>query len=520
LARFITAQTLSFRDVDSTKSTFLEPCSGTGNFVIAYIDEVLKGSKAAKKEYIQKIINNIYCADIDKDAIELLKRIIPAYIKRKYGVSIKIPAKNFFAGNILFEINGSNIKKNDPKSIFKVKNGFDIVITNPPYGLLKANSNKYGEKSNNKASFKHLTDYLKKQNIYPLSEGTLNYYKIFVEEIVSNYTHPLSLIGLLIPRTILNDRHSQRLRGEIFEKYEIDTIYTIPERNDFFPDVAQAFCFFSINKTSKGRQISIVDGVRNENDFNRKAVRITIPELKAISSSIIAESDMGMRILKKLHKNPRLGSLMGVVNLRGELDLTFHKNYIVREKTKYPLVKGINIKEFSLSPSREYIAEDFLSAINGKQQYVVSPRIVCQQISNIHSRKRLKFAFVDVNYILGNSCNFLALRNETGLFGEPEISLYYLLGILNSVLLDWRFRVSNSNNHVANYELSELPIILSGEKQLMKSIEQLSFALSSKYEPKSFCELNKLVLKLYNLDKEESAYVLSQYPQLQLEGIK
>lgn len=31
--------------------------------------------------------------------------------------------------------------------------------------------------------------------------------------------------------------------------------------------------------------------------------------------------------------------------------------------------------------------------------------------------------------------------------------------ILNSSLLNWRFKITSTNNHINNYELDELPII-------------------------------------------------------------
>jgi DNA (cytosine-5)-methyltransferase 1 len=46
---------------------------------------------------------------------------------------------------------------------------------------------------------------------------------------------------------------------------------------------------------------------------------------------------------------------------------------------------------------------------------------------------------------------------EADLASEREQRLYLLLGILNSAVTDWCFRIENSNNHVGNYELDNLP---------------------------------------------------------------
>jgi len=511
LARFIVQETLRSKLLDPTHATFLEPCSGIGNFIIAYLDEVFSKKKEKSESYIQQVVNKIYCADIDSEAIDILKVLVPAYLKRKYDVNIKIRPENCFTGNLLFTTDVKKVTKNDPRKIFNSPLGFDIVITNPPYGLLKANENKYGNDSEDKELFKQLTDYIRKEKVYPLNKGTLNYYKLFVEEIVTNYTHQNSVIGLLIPRTILNDEQSRKLRGFIFENYKTSTIYTIPEKNSFFPDVAQAFCFFSVDKSQKSRVISVVDDIVNKNDFDKKPTTINISKSKEISSSIITTSKIGIKIAEKLHKNPKLGSLSAVINLRGELDLTFHKNYITTKSTKYPLIRGVNIKEFSITTPTEYVTEDFLNIAETKRQYIANSRLICQQVSNIHASKRLKFTLIDSDYVLGNSCNFLALSLNKTLFNARSLSLGYLLGILNSILLDWRFKLSNSNNHVSNYEINELPVAISENKSLRVKIERISANLTKSYKDDLYYELNTLVLKLYNLNKQEALYIASQY---------
>lgn len=513
LARFIVRETINLSQIDPTRTTFLEPCCGSGNFVIAYLDEVLSKQKNINNAFVQKIIDNIYCADIDEEAINITKKIIPQYLKKKYAVSISVSEKNYFSGDLLFTIKNGDISKNDPKEIFRLSDGFDIVVTNPPYKLLKANANKYGN-GENKEFIENIVDYIRKENIYSLNEGTLNYYKLFVEEIILNYTNKNSLIGLLIPRTILNDKQSEKLRNYIIANNRLSTIYNIPEKNDFFPDVAQSFCFFSIDKSRKGEEISIVDEVSNADDLNKKPISISISQAKEISSSIIVESNTGVKILKKIHANPKLASITHIANLRGELDLTLHKKFITESPTKYRLIKGANIREFSIEEPNNYVCDDFLGLINGKHHYVINSRIVCQQISNINSSKRLKFAFVQPNYILGNSCNFIALQTSNSLFKAKDISLYYLLGILNSFLMDWRFRLSNSNNHVSNYELNDLPIVVNGDKGIINKIERISKDLIKRPDNGLMREMNDLTLKLYGLDSQETAYINSRYARI------
>ena len=48
--------------------------------------------------------------------------------------------------------------------------------------------------------------------------------------------------------------------------------------------------------------------------------------------------------------------------------------------------------------------------------------------------------------------------------------------LLNSALLNWRFKITSTNNHVNNYELDELPIIdfdsITPEFMEMDEVEQ------------------------------------------------
>jgi len=515
VAKLITDETFSLmgNNIDYTKIRYLEPCAGTGIFIIAYLDHVFQRLTNLNKEIVQKIVNNIYFSDIDEEAINILTRIIPKYIRSNYDIEISIKNKNCYIGNILFNTTTEEIRKNDPREIFKVREGFDVITTNPPYKLLKANSNHY--KNSNKTIYKEQTrkiiDFIRRNNTYKYNEGTLNLYRLFVEEILENYTHKKGKIGLLIPVTLLNDKQSTKIRNRIIDNYLTSTFHIIPEKNEFFPDICQSFCFFSIDKNSKPQKIKIRPKVQSLKDFDNNIIEVDYNQIKTVSDSneIITEEKIGWNILNKIHKEPKLKSFLNIKNLRGELDLTLHKNYITKERTNYLLIKGKNINEFRYSPEKTYVNEEFLKKTNGKNKYIKRDRIICQQISNIHSDKRLKFAKIPKNLILGNSCNFISTDERT-LFYE-KINLDFLLGLLNSLILDWRFKATSSNNHISNYELAELPIAVNN-RLLMKRIEETTKKiLLDVHNSVLISKLNLDVFKLYKLNKKEISYIIKRY---------
>lgn len=519
IAKLITKEALTNTPIQELLHyKFLEPCSGIGIFAIAYLDHIIENYKIAKND-IQNVVNNIFCADLDKEAIDIAKRIIPLYLNFKYSLDVKINEHNFYAGNVLFDIENEILVKKDPKEIFGVKAGFDIILTNPPYKLLKENSDKYSEEflSLNEPPVKKLVEYIKQREIYKYNEGTLNYYKIFIEEIITNYTNNNSNIGLLIPITLLNDKQSEKLRKKILESFKLSKIYIIPEQNSFFPDICQAFCFFTINKATKGEFLEINPCCINPNDFDNESFKIDLKEIKQISESmpIIIEEKKGWEILRKIKKHPKIRYFNSIHNLRGELDLTLDKSYITSRKTDFPLLKGSNISEFKYDLGELYVKEEFLHKLNGKRKYLKQERLACQQISNIHSKKRLKFTKIPTQVVLGNSCNFLSI--EHNLIDFAEISSDYLLGILNSLLLDWRFRVTNSNNHVGNYEISELPIAIPSLNQ-KKTIEELVRNNQQIMSTEGNAKLNLAVFKLYQIEESEILYILNKYGDNELTG--
>ena len=506
----------NIKNKDLEDLTFFEPCAGVGIFIVAYIDEIIERLKTVNTKVVQKIINNIYYSDIDGDAVDIINKFLPLYLNFKYSTKIKISQKNYFIGDVLFKINKENIQKNNLLKIFGENKKFDVILTNPPYKLLKANANKYkdGDKNNYLDEVTLLLKFIRENKVYQYNEGTLNLYKIFLEEILEQYSTEKATIGVLIPITLLNDQQSELLRKRILNNYKINKIYTISEKNDFFPDISQAFSFFVIDKANKTDIIEIVDEINNYEQLNKQGYKISHETITNISNSspIIIESETGINILKKISRNKKIREFKNILNLRGELDLTFYKTSITEQKTELPLIKGSNVKEFNIQETNLFVKNDFLKKIGPKSSHINNERIVCQQISNIHSRKRLKFALIGKNFILGNSCNYIAITND--LFKtEESLSLKYLLGVLNSNLMDWRFKLTNSNNHVSNYEISELPIIIPNEKQKKEIEDVVNKILLKKtgVEDSLNNVLNDLIFNLYNINKEEKLYITKQY---------
>lgn len=503
----------SNKEIDLNTIKFLEPCVGSGIFVISYIDTMLDFNVD-----IDNILKNIYIVDIDEKAVAIYKRLLRMYlyVRCNYTINFENYRSNISADGLLFKIEENEISKINIEDVFsEVMNdgGFDIVITNPPYKLLKAEKNKYDTNENyenDKVIFKNIADYIKRNKIYKYSnEGTLNYYKLFIEEIIESYTKDNASIGLLIPQNILADKSCTKIRKHIIENYNLDNIYIIPEKNEFFKDITQSLASMIINKGKAPGNINIYTNIKTKKDLYKKDhITTNIDRLSSISESeaILPLENIDWCILDKIHENKRIKEIDFIGNKRGELDLSINKKYLTSSETPYRLIRGNVIGEYRLRETEivEYVDESFFEDYPNKREASINKRISCQQISNVNQNKRLYFCEVPDNNVLGNSCNFVFVDDNN----RYSIDIDSIMGILNSSLMNWRFKITSSNNHINNYEIDDFPIVLKNSN----IYEQISILVKSYMNNDSIDyfeeKIDSLVFKLYGLDLNQIKHIL------------
>ncbi|MDN5047933.1 Eco57I restriction-modification methylase domain-containing protein [Aliarcobacter butzleri] len=492
LAYQITEEAMNKNDKSITNCKFLEPCVGLGVFVISYLEYIYDVYSLNKIE-IEEVLSNIYISDIDSIAVSLAKELISKYIKVKFDVEYKINNNNIYIGNVIYSDNSIHTVK----SLFNKNFKFDIVLTNPPYKNLKASTKELNhlEYKEYQKYCKTLSELIKKG--LKLQQGTINLYKVFIELIYAKFTTEEAIIGIIIPSSLLSDYTSSLLRKYILDTSKINHIYLLNESSKEFNSITQAMCFFGLKKNDISDNVKIIDMETKSNFY------INLKEIQSIDSrsSLVKLTNNANSILNIIHKFPKLKDIDDIYNLRGELDLTLNKKYITEKITRYHLLQGKHIQEWKIKNDTKYVDESFLDAnLTLKKSFINSERIICQQISNMSSNKRLKFSKIEKDNVLGNSCNFIAVKND--------VNLDYLLAILNSYLMDWRFKLFSSNNHINNYELNDLPINLHNEyiDEIIKYSKEIQNGNLYK-----IVNLNKLIFKIYDINNIYALEILNSY---------
>ncbi|MDH4215267.1 MAG: hypothetical protein OEV85_15240, partial [Candidatus Thorarchaeota archaeon] len=130
---------------------------------------------------------------------------------------------------------------------------------------------------------------------------------------------------------------------------------------------------------------------------------------------------------------------------------------------------------------------------------------------------RLKFAPIEPLMILSNSCNYIVAVHP-----DSAKALDFLLGVLNSELLNWRFQISNSNNHVSIRELQSLPIILPTseqktiEKEIIKDVRKLK---TGTIDDSSSLEASVFALYGFGLKDAQRILRLRKTPEIEQKKI-
>jgi len=476
--------------------TCLDFASGTGRFYFEAV-EILKQKYLLPLQQI--ICNNLFAVDVDETALTVLRGKVISLFPKLNSEIINALSTNIINRNALIpkatllqENENSIDLSNDFKNIF-ASGGFDVVFSNPPYCLLKVNKKEDEQKLNGyyvnlQSKVQNEINFFRTSGIYQYSiEGMLNYYQLSIEMII-RLTKANGQIGIICPSSIFADLTSSKLRKHILNSHRLHFIRYYPEAARLFENVSQSTVIFYLQKNGKTDKIGIeISDNIFEIDF------ATIKNIFPTNFEIPLIDKLGWSILAKVSKQKKMKEISFIRNRRGELDLTLFKSYITSENTGWRLVRGNMISDESvIDKNGEFVEiENFLNKKSDdfKVNDYNKERLICQQISNIDIQRRLKFVFCERTDILGNSCNYIVSTRK-------QSDLKKLFHILNSGLLNWRFKITSSNNHINNYELDELPIV-----------DLDSFELNDFSNDEN--ENNETVCKLYGLTKAESNYILN-----------
>ncbi|WP_181325927.1 type IIG restriction enzyme/methyltransferase [Helicobacter pylori] len=371
--------------------------------------------------------------------------------------------------------------------------GFDCIIGNPPYMQVKKG--------------------LYSSIFYPFSEGKdigkQNTYKVFIE-LGFNLTKQKGLISLITQSSIMCDCSAQFTRELLLKYCQIHYFVEFNKKQKLFSNVIQGVCILEFLKDRPNKEHAFKIAINNTqiqmNQIQYEQIKqdeilkfFPLYEIPLIKSG-------EMEIVRKI-KTDKI-SLRDLLekSLQGNINTIHLKDIQDQKETNGRIYKGANCHRYFLDTQYLFAKDNQITQQIFEKNYYQNI-IVTQNITGTSDAYRIHANLIEVKdqeMLFLDTCNLSYCK-------EREHAKF-LVGLLNSRLLDWLFRKTSTNNHVNLYELETLPIsqiTKSNQPAADKIIALVDKILAVKEkDPKANTkelekEIDALVYQLYNLTDEE-----------------
>ena len=426
--------------------TICDPACGSGAFLNAalqflmaehkLIDEMeakLTGSTIEFPGVENSILeNNLYGVDINEESVEIARLALWLRTAKPHR-KLSSLNNNIKCGNSLIsdpEIAGEkafNWQAEFPQ-VF-AKGGFDIVIGNPPYGILIDDS---------------LKDYYT-QN-FPLAKYKLNLYILFLERMFQIYKK--GIVSFIIPKSLLINSYFDEMRKYILTHSEVKEMFTITEKVFEDAEVGSSLIItFEIKEDINPKNLVRLANCEKTFDFRdqQNLTENTVTQeslIKSGKSEIVIQSEDSSVIKAKIEKFPlakefyRFRNGLNPGNIKDKLISR------VRNEFSEKIIWGREIKRYNISWGGDYITYDEHIADKLTLEDIQSKKGMKQQ-NKIDFALRDRSMFDTEKLVIRKTGDRLICSYDDekyyfdtlvhGIYPiDKEYSLKYILAILNS----------------------------------------------------------------------------------------
>jgi len=441
--------------------------------------------------------------------------------------------------------------------------GFDIVIGNPPWDVVKHNDQEFFDQYHSGFSKKSrakrdelkeefleddgiqeqyeqyceeidlFLDFVKSDQYYQhQSSGryghTYNTYKL-ASELAFNIAGEEGVVSLLTPSGLIGEAGSAGMRRLLFNNAEVDSFWSFKARADVFDGIDQKFCVHMYSKGGETESFRFADNIASVDEFEELYYSEELPQISAelvreaapeTFSLIPARTDVDVSVLESLYEHPLASDEDAevTVNPTRELDETKHRHHIIDEETTYRFAKGKCVHPLHFDPEivDKYVEEDFLEE---EADHYDQSRIVWRDIARPSLRRRMFVTVVPPNCGVGNSLNYVVPNHS-------DQQKRYLAGVMQCWIFEYRARQISTNSHINMYVVRQIPIPRLTEdhplfREIVAKVDQILNTEPVEQSRKDILnEIDALAAHAYNLSLEELKHVLSRFEKLEEDTIE
>jgi len=295
----------------------------------------------------------------------------------------------------------------DPEWMFGIKDGFDIAIANPPYGILNKKQNKA---ESTVVSDEELEFYKSSKYYEPAVGGMINIFRLFILRSIYLLAKD-GIFSEIFPLAFTGDLSISGLRKYILDHNEILFIEAFPERDNpnkrVFEAAKMSVCILNLRKRKSNKQFFIrvntdkfIDANAKKNYLTKETINTLDKENCTFPLTTLAETNLLLRIFSNSIRFSEIGNCG-----EGEVHMTFYKKSFTDNPQDIRLLKGAIIDRYQLRKKMSqgkivYIDEKIMFSLkkNLPRDFKIKERIVSQGITGVNESSRLKMMIVKDAY--------------------------------------------------------------------------------------------------------------------------
>ena len=400
---------------------------------------------------------------------------------------------------------------------------FDVVITNPPWELLKPDRRELDRLNGSSAAYVEAMRVYDNWlgSTYPLSQprrkfagwGT-NLSRVGLE-VGLRLTRPQGVIGVVMPASFLADDQSTELRRRLLTDHRLLSVAYYPAEAKHFgsADVSSITLVARVQEPpADAVPIATADC---GGDMQTSEVRLDLQELHATDYVLpVAFGAAAVRILGKLSGHM---STWSDLEMRGdggfwagrEVDETGSAKWLIDLPSGgAPFLKGRMIERFRV---RETPSQGVDKPGWSPPASMAFERVAWRDVSRPNQKRRVIATIVPAGWALGNSLGVAYFAD-----GGPG-ALRALLGVMSSIVFEFQLRAHLATGHVSLSSLRKVAVPSFVDLESDRTLQQLvTDALLGSTAAEISADAH-VALHVYKLTSDEYATVLDLFPKLTTE---
>lgn len=484
--------------------TICDPACGSGAFLNqaleflmeehAYIDELesqLMGMAMTFPGVENHILErNIYGVDVNEESVEIAKLSLWLRTAQR-GRKLTSLNNNIKCGNSLIDDADTAGEKafnwqTEFKDVF-AKGGFDVIIGNPPYVLCQP--------SNTPESL--LTAYKE----FEVASYKIDLFHLFFEKSIT-ILNDRGILGFITPNTYPTNKYIQPLRSYILN--HTDVIDVVSHNEAVFADASVDVATITLSKVKESnRTIRLLEskaGIIYESGSKEQEEWQTDPNnIFNVKTGFTLETE----------DCTNLGEICNTYFGIQAYDRKSSISELKVDDKHLPIIDGGDIHPYVYSRPNKYFnyREENIKS-GGDWQVYSKERIVIRQIGQTPV-----VGMCEKDILASNTLYSVYLKDE-----KSEVSLMFLLGILNSTLIKeyWLSQYSDGKKlfpKIKGYQLKELPINLtnSENRNEMEELVRERINVSTELVKKEDAFSKFLASKLPNFEAKSNNWLSQDF---------